>query len=50
VREAAATGAVVLAVACPQCAVMFEDALKVENLEGQLEVKEISEIVNERIA
>lgn len=40
----------VLGVACPQCAVMFEDALKVENLEGQLEVKEISEIVNERIA
>jgi Fe-S oxidoreductase len=43
-------GAQVLGVACPQCAVMFEDALKVENLEGQLEVKEISEIVNERIA
>ena len=50
VREAVRTGAQVLGVACPQCAVMFEDALKVENLEGQLEVKEISEIVNERIA
>ncbi len=50
VREAAATGAAVLAVACPQCAVMFADAVKVQNLEGQLEVKEISEIVNERIA
>jgi hypothetical protein len=29
---------------------MFEDALKVENLEGEIAVKEISEIVNERIA
>ena len=43
-------GAQVLGVACPQCAVMFADAVKVENLEGKLEVKEISEIVNERIA
>jgi len=50
VREAAATGAAVLAVACPQCAVMFADAVKVQNLEDRLEVKEISEIVNERIA
>jgi len=50
VREAAAAKAQVLAVACPQCAVMFEDAVKVENLEGKLQVKEISEIVRERVA
>jgi len=49
VCEAAATGAGVLAVACPQCAVMFADAVKVQNLESKLEVKEISEIVNERL-
>ena len=49
VREAAGTGAQVLGVACPQCAVMFEDALKVENLEGEIAVKEVSEIVRERL-
>lgn len=48
VREAAATGAQVLAVACPQCAIMFDDAVKVENLDRRLEVKEISEIIQER--
>jgi Fe-S oxidoreductase len=47
--EAAATGAGVLAVTCPQCAVMFADTVKVQNLESKLEVKEISEIVNERL-
>ena len=50
VREAAATDAQVLAVACPQCAVMLADAAKVENLDRQLEVKELSEIVNARLA
>ena len=49
VREAAGTGAQVLGVACPQCAVMFADALKVENLEGEIAVKEVSEIVRERL-
>ncbi|MGD9281119.1 MAG: (Fe-S)-binding protein [Desulfobacterales bacterium] len=50
VREAVATDAQVLAVACPQCAVMLADAAKVENLDRQLEVKELSEIVNARLA
>lgn len=50
VREAAATDARVLAVACPQCAVMLADAAKVENLDRQLEVKELSEIANARLA
>ncbi|MFZ2634457.1 MAG: (Fe-S)-binding protein [Desulfosalsimonadaceae bacterium] len=49
VREAAATGANVLAVACPMCAVMLEDAVKVENLEETLRVCEISEMVMERL-
>ncbi|MEJ2166069.1 MAG: (Fe-S)-binding protein [Desulfobacterales bacterium] len=50
VREAAASGAQVLAVACPQCAVMLADAVKVENLDSRLEVREVSEIVNSRLA
>jgi len=41
VREAVDTGASVLAVACPNCAKMLEDAAKAENLEGKIAVKEI---------
>jgi len=50
VREAAETGAQVLAVACPKCAKMFEDAIKVENLEDGLRVMDLAEIVEERAA
>ena len=45
VREAAETGAGVLAVACPKCLVMLEDAVKAEELEGMIVVKDINEIV-----
>ncbi len=45
VREATDTGASVLAVACPNCAKMLEDAVKAENLEEKIVVKEISEII-----
>ncbi len=44
IREAAQTGAEILAVACPTCAKMFEDAVKDEELEGIIQVKDISEI------
>jgi len=50
VRETKNTGAQVLAVACPICAIMLGDAIKSENLEASLQVKEISEIVAERIS
>ncbi|MBW2220382.1 MAG: (Fe-S)-binding protein [Deltaproteobacteria bacterium] len=50
IQEAAETGAQILAVACPVCAVMFEDAVKAGNAENNIEVKEISEIINERLA
>jgi len=46
VREAHDTGAQVLAVACPNCLTMLEDAVKVEGLENDLKVRDISEIVN----
>jgi len=45
VREASATGASVLAVACPNCMTMLEDAVKAEGLEDRLVVKDICEIV-----
>ena len=47
VREAHETGADVLAVACPNCLTMLEDAVKAEGLEGILTVKDIAEIVGE---
>jgi Fe-S oxidoreductase len=45
VREACETGAAVLAVACPKCLIMFEDAVKAEGFEGRLSVMDIAEIV-----
>ena len=47
VREACETGASVLAVACPNCLTMLEDAVKAEGLEDKLAVKDIAEIVGE---
>jgi Fe-S oxidoreductase len=49
-REAALTGAQVLAVACPKCAKMLEDAIKVEDLEEEIRVMDVAEIVEERVA
>lgn len=47
VREAYDTGANILAVACPICMMMLEDAVKSEELEEWLAIKDISEIVLE---
>jgi|SaaInl7_200m_RNA_FD_contig_123_14564_length_2822_multi_3_in_2_out_0_3 Fe-S oxidoreductase len=46
-REAAEVNAEVLAVACPNCLTMLEDAVKVEGLEEQMKVKDIAEIICE---
>jgi len=47
VLEAKAADAEILAVSCPGCAVMLEDALKAEKLENELKVMELSEIMTE---
>jgi len=47
VRQAHETGAGVLAVACPLCAKMLDDAVKDEGIEEKLKVKDIAEIINE---
>ncbi len=46
VHEAAATGAEILAVACPFCLLTLEDAVKVQGLEERLKVMDIMELVN----
>lgn len=45
VREAVEAGAQVLAVACPKCLVMLEDAVKAEDAGDRIAVKDIAEIV-----
>ena len=45
VREAHKTGADILAVACPGCLTMLQDAVKVENLEGKVAVRDVSQVV-----
>lgn len=44
IREALTTGAGILAVACPKCLTILEDAVKVEGLDDKLVVKDIAEI------
>jgi Fe-S oxidoreductase len=46
VREALATGAEIIAVACPQCFKMLDDAVKTEGLENQLEVLDLAAVVD----
>lgn len=46
-EEAARTGAKTLAVACPFCISMFEDAAK--GVEGGMEVRDVAEIIAERL-
>ncbi|MCG8443417.1 MAG: (Fe-S)-binding protein [Caulobacterales bacterium] len=46
IREAYDAGARVLAVACPQCMIMFEDGLKGEGLAADMRVLDIAEILH----
>ncbi len=48
VREAAASGAGTLVVACPKDYVMFEDALKTAGLQDRLAVKDLVQLAEER--
>ena len=45
VRESLDTGAGIIAVACPQCAKMLDDAVKIEQLDDRLKVMDVAEIV-----
>jgi len=49
IREARETGAEVVAVACPSCMTMLEDAVKAEGLEERLAVKDVAELVKQAI-
>jgi Fe-S oxidoreductase len=45
IREAARTGAQILAVACPTCYKMLSDGLKAEGLDDQMDVMDIASVV-----
>jgi Fe-S oxidoreductase len=45
VREALDTGAEVLAVACPLCAKMLDDAVKAEGVEERITVRDVADII-----
>ena len=45
VREAQETGAEVIATACPYCTNMFEDAIKVLDMEQEMAVLDVAELV-----
>ncbi|MFZ5644324.1 MAG: (Fe-S)-binding protein [Bacillota bacterium] len=49
VTEASEAGAEVIATACPYCIVMLEDALKGQNKDEEMTVKDISEILKESL-
>lgn len=48
--EALDTGARILAVSCPTCAIMLRDAVTSNNAESRIQVREISEIVIDRLS
>ena len=50
VRQALGTGAQIIAVACPQCAKMLEDAVKAEEVGQKIEVLDVAEIANRALA
>ncbi len=49
-EQAMSTGAKRLAVACPFCMPMLEDAVRTSNSEGRIEVKDIAELILENLA
>ena len=50
VRQALDSGARIIAVACPQCAKMLEDAVKAEEVGQKIEVLDVAEIVTRALA
>ena len=49
IEQALEVGAEVLAIACPYCLLNFDDSLLTLDKEGLLEIRDISELVNEVI-
>ena len=48
-EQALATGAKTVAVGCPFCMTMMTDGTKAKNVEGSVQVKDLAELVAERL-
>ena len=48
-EQALATGAKTVAVGCPFCMTMMTDGTKAKNVEGAVQVKDLAELVAERL-
>ncbi len=49
IEEAMATGATVLATACPYCITMFEDSARTLNVDEQIKIKDVTELFLESL-
>ncbi len=49
IEEALATGASILATACPYCITMFEDSVRTLNVDEQIKVKDVTELLLESL-
>jgi Fe-S oxidoreductase len=49
IEEALATGASVLATACPYCITMFEDSVRTLNVDDQIKIKDVTELFLESL-
>jgi Fe-S oxidoreductase len=49
IEEALATGATVLATACPYCITMFEDSIRTLNADNKIKVKDVAELLLESL-
>ncbi len=49
IEEALATGAQVLATACPYCITMFEDSVRTLNVDEQMKIKDVTELFLESL-
>ena len=49
IEEALATGATVLATACPYCITMFEDSARTLNVDEQIKIKDVTELFLESL-
>ena len=49
IEEALATGATVLATACPYCITMFEDSVRTLNADDKIKIKDVAELLLESL-
>jgi len=49
IKDAAQSGAEIVATACPFCLLTFEDAVKTTGFEGKIQIMDIAELLSQAI-